>query len=78
MKYAYWIAWSGEWWNENPIDVVNRAARTGGAPEISDAYTINGQPGALYNCSRKGEAVFCESRSYVLCEKNLPVWQGFF
>ncbi|KAJ0855803.1 putative laccase [Helianthus annuus] len=27
--------------------------RTGGAPNISDAYTINGQPGNLYNCSSK-------------------------
>ncbi|XP_039159547.1 laccase-12 isoform X2 [Eucalyptus grandis] len=41
----------GEWWNANPIDVVNEATRTGGAPNISDAYTINGQPGDLYRCS---------------------------
>ncbi|KAK1271732.1 Laccase-3 [Acorus gramineus] len=41
----------GEWWNANPIDVVNEATRTGAAPNISDAYTINGQPGDLYNCS---------------------------
>ncbi|XP_030540451.1 laccase-12-like [Rhodamnia argentea] len=41
----------GEWWNANPIDVVNEAARTGGAPNVSDAYTINGQPGDLYSCS---------------------------
>lgn len=43
----------GEWWNANPIDVVNEATRTGGAPNVSDAYTINGQPGDLYNCSSK-------------------------
>ncbi|KAK1286267.1 Laccase-3 [Acorus calamus] len=41
----------GEWWNANPIDVVDEATRTGGAPNISDAFTINGQPGDLYNCS---------------------------
>ncbi|XXG39819.1 hypothetical protein AAC387_Pa01g0682 [Persea americana] len=41
----------GEWWDANPIDVVNEATRTGGAANISDAYTINGQPGDLYNCS---------------------------
>lgn len=44
----------GEWWNANPIDVINEARRTGGAPNVSDAFTINGQPGDLYNCSSKG------------------------
>ncbi|KAJ7963913.1 Laccase [Quillaja saponaria] len=41
----------GEWWDANPIDVVREATRTGGAPNVSDAYTINGQPGDLYKCS---------------------------
>ncbi|KAK8552895.1 hypothetical protein V6N13_055673 [Hibiscus sabdariffa] len=44
----------GEWWNANPIDVVREATRTGAAPNNSDAYTINGQPGDLYNCSSQG------------------------
>ncbi|WJX38518.1 laccase [Trifolium repens] len=44
----------GEWWDRNPIDVVRQAQRTGAAPNISDAYTINGQPGDLYKCSTKG------------------------
>ncbi|KAK6145560.1 hypothetical protein DH2020_022380 [Rehmannia glutinosa] len=43
----------GEWWDANPIDVVRQATRTGAAPNVSDAYTINGQPGDLYNCSSK-------------------------
>ncbi|KAK1409384.1 hypothetical protein QVD17_35910 [Tagetes erecta] len=43
----------GEWWNANPLAVIREAMRTGGAPNISDAYTINGQPGDLYNCSSK-------------------------
>ncbi|MED6197716.1 high-affinity glucose transporter [Stylosanthes scabra] len=47
----------GEWWNANPIDVVRQATRTGAAPNVSDAYTINGQPGDLYNCSKKGTVV---------------------
>ncbi|XP_078181431.1 laccase-3-like [Carex rostrata] len=42
----------GEWWNANPIDVINEAQRTGAAPNVSDALTINGQPGDLFNCSR--------------------------
>ncbi|KAK8577241.1 hypothetical protein V6N13_122232 [Hibiscus sabdariffa] len=46
----------GEWWNANPIDVVRGATRTGAAPNNSDAYTINGQPGDLYNCSSQARA----------------------
>ncbi|KAF8036848.1 hypothetical protein BT93_C2539 [Corymbia citriodora subsp. variegata] len=47
----------GEWWDANPIDVVREATRTGGAPNVSDAYTINGQPGDLYNCSSKDTVI---------------------
>ncbi|XP_042452954.1 laccase-3-like [Zingiber officinale] len=47
----------GEWWDRNPIDVVREATRTGGSPNISDAFTINGQPGDLYNCSHKETTV---------------------
>ncbi|KAI7749879.1 hypothetical protein M8C21_019764 [Ambrosia artemisiifolia] len=45
----------GEWWDANPIDVIREATRTGAAPNVSDAYTINGQPGDLYKCSSKGQ-----------------------
>ncbi|PSS34438.1 Laccase-5 like [Actinidia chinensis var. chinensis] len=46
----------GEWWDANPIDVVREATRTGASPNVSDAFTINGQPGDLYNCSAKATA----------------------
>ncbi|KAK9193409.1 hypothetical protein WN944_004106 [Citrus x changshan-huyou] len=42
----------GEWWNADIIDVANQAQATGGGPNISDAYTINGRPGDLYPCSQ--------------------------
>ncbi|CAN1744806.1 LAC12, partial [Linum perenne] len=48
---------SREWWNANPVDVQRESIRTGGAPNISDAYTINGQPGDLYNCSSQDTTV---------------------
>ncbi|XP_048137145.1 laccase-3-like [Rhodamnia argentea] len=48
----------GEWWDGNPMDVLKQALFTGAAPNVSDAYTINGQPGDLYRCSSKGTAVF--------------------
>ncbi|KAK8966373.1 Laccase-3 [Platanthera guangdongensis] len=41
----------GEWWNKNPIDVHRQATLTGAAPNVSDAFTVNGQPGDLYKCS---------------------------
>ncbi|KAK7339802.1 hypothetical protein VNO77_20487 [Canavalia gladiata] len=43
----------GEWWNADPEAVINQALQTGGGPNVSDAYTINGLPGPLYNCSDK-------------------------
>uniref|UniRef100_A0A7N0RIJ8 Laccase n=1 Tax=Kalanchoe fedtschenkoi TaxID=63787 RepID=A0A7N0RIJ8_KALFE len=46
----------GEWWDANPVDVVREATQTGGAPNVSDAYTINGQPGDLYDCAAKDAA----------------------
>ncbi|KAK3014100.1 hypothetical protein RJ639_009505 [Escallonia herrerae] len=47
----------GEWWDANPIDVVRQATKTGATPNVSDAYTINGQPGDLYNCSSKDTVI---------------------
>ncbi|KAH9618439.1 hypothetical protein KSS87_013717 [Heliosperma pusillum] len=43
----------GEWWNADTEAIVNQAQQTGGGPNVSDAYTINGLPGPLYNCSVK-------------------------
>lgn len=44
----------GEWWNVDTEAVINQAIQTGGGPNVSDAYTINGLPGPSYNCSAKG------------------------
>ncbi|KAG9149064.1 hypothetical protein Leryth_010665 [Lithospermum erythrorhizon] len=41
----------GEWWNADTEAVITQALQTGGGPNVSDAYTINGLPGPLYNCS---------------------------
>ncbi|RVW33764.1 Laccase-17 [Vitis vinifera] len=43
----------GEWWNVDPEAVISQALQTGAGPNVSDAYTINGLPGPLYNCSAK-------------------------
>ncbi|XP_045792922.1 laccase-17-like [Trifolium pratense] len=43
----------GEWFNADPEAIIAQALQTGGGPNVSDAYTINGLPGPLYNCSAK-------------------------
>ncbi|GLT89564.1 hypothetical protein SLE2022_075420 [Rubroshorea leprosula] len=43
----------GEWYNVDPEAIVSQALQTGGGPNVSDAFTINGFPGPLYNCSSK-------------------------
>nr|XP_051196427.1 putative laccase-9 [Lolium perenne] len=43
-----------EWWNADVNSLLEEARRTGGEVSISDANTINGQPGELFPCSRKG------------------------
>ncbi|XP_002520231.2 laccase-17 [Ricinus communis] len=43
----------GEWFNADTEAVIKQALQTGGGPNVSDAYTINGLPGPLYNCSAK-------------------------
>ncbi|XP_061344120.1 laccase-15-like [Gastrolobium bilobum] len=42
----------GEWWKNDVNKVYKESIETGGAPNISDAITINGQPGDLFRCSR--------------------------
>ncbi|KAL5708810.1 laccase [Ranunculus cassubicifolius] len=43
----------GEWFNADTEAIINQALQTGGGPNVSDAYTMNGLPGPLYNCSAK-------------------------
>ncbi|XP_044509972.1 laccase-15-like [Mangifera indica] len=41
-----------EWWKQDIVEVYNEFLHSGTDPNISDAYTINGQPGDLYPCSK--------------------------
>ncbi|XP_065853546.1 laccase-17-like [Euphorbia lathyris] len=43
----------GEWFGADPETIISQSLRTGGGPNVSLAYTINGLPGPLYNCSAK-------------------------
>ncbi|KAL8261433.1 hypothetical protein R6Q59_025482 [Mikania micrantha] len=42
----------GDWWKNDIQTVMEDFMRRGDDPAPSDALTINGQPGDLYNCSR--------------------------
>ncbi|TKY56532.1 Laccase-3 protein [Spatholobus suberectus] len=41
----------GEWFDRDPMVLLRQTQFTGAAPNVSVAYTINGQPGDLYRCS---------------------------
>ncbi|KAH6755801.1 hypothetical protein C2S53_009589 [Perilla frutescens var. hirtella] len=51
--YAQFPLILGEWWKKNVMDIQGNANKTGGEPILSDAYTINGQPGDIYPCSKQ-------------------------
>ncbi|KAL3654942.1 Laccase-4 [Castilleja foliolosa] len=39
-----------EWWKSDTEAVINEALKSGLAPNVSDAHTINGHPGPVSNC----------------------------
>ncbi len=39
------------WFKGDVMAIIDEALTTGGDPNVSDAFTINGQPGYLYECS---------------------------
>jgi laccase len=67
QPYADALIQLGEWWKRNPIDVINQAIRTGGAPNISNAYTINGEPRDLYPCSRPNTFRLVVTYGQIIC-----------
>ncbi|KAK8692112.1 hypothetical protein V6N13_075592 [Hibiscus sabdariffa] len=61
-----------EWWKEDITKVLQRLRDTGGDPNISDAFTINGQPGDLYSCSKQGTVSQDESNPRVYSSGTNP------
>lgn len=45
---------AGEYWVKDVVQLEHATIASGGAPPPADAYTINGQPGPNYNCSKQG------------------------
>lgn len=42
---------AGSWFKADVMAMIQNAIATGSTPSNSDAFTINGQPGDLYECS---------------------------
>ncbi|KAE8663024.1 Laccase-9 [Hibiscus syriacus] len=70
----------GEWWNGNVVDVERLAAATGAAPNLSDAFTINGWPGDTYPCSKHQmfELTVLQGKTYLLRIINAALNSQFF
>lgn len=49
---------AGEWWKSDTEAVINQAQKSGQAPNVSDAHTINGNPGPIPNCLANGLLFF--------------------
>lgn len=59
---------SGEWFNSDPEAIISQALQTGAGPNVSDAFTINGYPGPLYNCSSKGNvSINAKIKPFIQC-----------
>ncbi|GLJ45716.1 hypothetical protein SUGI_0962090 [Cryptomeria japonica] len=71
---------SREWWNSDPVEVEDEAKLSGGLPNVSHAFTVNGQPGDLYNCSSSGTTNFSveQGKTYLLRLVNATVNNHLF
>ena len=45
---------AAEWWKSDTEAVINEALKSGLAPNVSDAHTINGHSGPISSCSSQG------------------------
>ncbi|KAI8014159.1 Laccase-7 [Camellia lanceoleosa] len=70
----------GEYWNGNVIDIENIALANGSPPTGSNAFTINGQPGDLYNCSSNStyKLKVVRGKTYLLRIINAAMNNQFF
>lgn len=56
----------GEWWSQNVVDVENDAVMSGQRPIQSDAYTVNGLTGQLYQCANETFTAVVQPNTTVL------------
>lgn len=70
----------GEWWDANVEDVIKEALTIGRGYSIPNALTINGYPGAFYNCSQHMTQVFevVKGQTYLLRLINVALNFQFY
>ncbi|KAJ4966958.1 hypothetical protein NE237_018807 [Protea cynaroides] len=58
----------GNWYKGDVMEIIQTALEDGGEPNVSDAHTINGQPGDLYSGSKAGtfKMLVQKGRTYLL------------
>ncbi|KAK8563855.1 hypothetical protein V6N12_035991 [Hibiscus sabdariffa] len=69
-----------EWWKSDTEAVINEALKSGLAPNVSDAHTINGHPGQVPGCpSQRGFKLPVESgKTYLLRLINAALNEELF
>ncbi|KAK9059571.1 hypothetical protein SSX86_020275 [Deinandra increscens subsp. villosa] len=70
----------GEWWKSDTEAVINQAQKLGRAPNVSDAHTINGNPGPTTNCLANGgfKVPVDEGKTYMLRIVNAALNEELF
>ncbi|XP_051114214.1 laccase-4-like [Andrographis paniculata] len=72
----------GEWWKSDTEAVINEALKSGLAPNVSDAHTINGHPGPSPACPSSSSSGYTLSvapgKSYLLRVINAALNEELF
>ncbi|XAR50858.1 Laccase [Bertholletia excelsa] len=70
----------GEWWKSDTEAVINQALKSGLAPNVSDAHTINGHPGPVSKCPSQGGFTLSvePSKTYLLRIVNAALNEELF
>ncbi|XP_039067949.1 laccase-4-like [Hibiscus syriacus] len=69
----------GEWWKSDTEDVINEALKSGLAPNVSDAHTINSHPGLISNCPSHGFTLPVKNgKTYMLRLINVALNEKLF
>ncbi|KAJ6303055.1 hypothetical protein OIU77_017018 [Salix suchowensis] len=74
----------GEWWKSDVEAVIDEATKSGRAPNVSDAHTINGDTGPVSACSSQGklnEDIICQyspEKTYMLRIINAALNEELF
>ena len=70
----------GEWWKSDTENVINQALKSGLAPNVSDAHTINGLPGSVSGCASQNafQLSVDSGKSYMLRIINAALNEELF